>query len=604
MAASPGVRSSLYVPELFTAQAKRTPHAAAVVSEGEELPYEQLDRKSTGLARLLTNQNAGRGSTVAICVERSPWMIIGLLGILKAGAAYVPLDPEYPEARLRLTLSDIAAGILLTERRFADLFSDYPGVLLFVDEAEGMLGGGTADPIETAISGSDLAYVTHTSGSTGRPKGVMISHASLANHAAAVNKIFNFGPGDRVLLCRSLSFDASVEEIFPPLLQGAALLIAGDPLRQNFRALTRQLIATEATFLSVPTAFWHGWVLEKDCLTQLSEESSLRLMIVAGEKAHRSALSIWQRYVSDRIRWCNVYGPTEATVTATVYEPAPGWENDDFTTVPIGYPIQNVQAHVLGADLNPVPAGCFGELYIGGAGVATGYLNLPELTSRRFIPDRFSARPGARLYRTGDIVRSGSGGCLEYAGRGDDQVKVRGYRVELGEVEAAASGHRAVRACAVVVKEGELDGKRLVCFVVADREGAAFVDELRAFFRQILPWYMMPSSVHVVPSLPMTPNLKIDRLALQSLDVVEPLRDHVPPRSATERALAQIWEEALQQKGISVTEDFFDLGGHSLVAARIISLVRSSLGIELPVREFFASPTIEGLANAVARGGK
>ena len=604
MTALPGVHGTSSVPELFTAQAKRTPHAAAVVSEDEELPYEQLDRKSTELAHVLTNHTAGRGDTVAICVERSPWMIIGLLGILKAGAAYVPLDPEYPEARLRLILSDTAAGILLTERRLAGLFADYPGVLLFVDEVEGMLDGGSADPIETAINGSDLAYVIHTSGSTGRPKGVMISHASLANHAAAVNRIFSFGPGDRVLLCRSLSFDASVEEIFPPLLQGASLLIAGDPLRQTFRALTRQVIATEVTFLSVPTAFWHSWVLEEECLTQLSEESSLRLMIVAGEKAHRSALSIWQKYVGDRIRWCNVYGPTEATVTTTVYEPSPGWEDGDFTTVPIGYPIENVQTHVLDDDMNPVPAGCLGELYIGGAGVAAGYLNLPELTSLRFIPNRFSSRPGARLYRTGDIVRSGPDGCLEYAGRGDDQVKVRGYRVELGEVEAAVSGHRAVRACAVVVKEGELDDKRLVCFVVADREGAEFVEDLRALLRQILPWYMMPSSVHVVPSLPMTPNLKIDRLALRSLDVVEPLRDRVPPRSATEKALAQIWEETLQQKDISIIDDFFDLGGHSLIAARIISRIRSSLGIELPVREFFASPTIEGLANAVARCGK
>lgn len=537
-------------------------------------------------------------------------MLIGLLGILKTGAAYVPLDPEYPEARLRLVLADTAAGVLLTERRLADLFSGYPGVLLFVDEIEGMLDGGSTDPIETKIIGSDLAYVIHTSGSTGRPKGVMISHASLANHAAAVNRIFRFGPGDRVLLCRSLSFDASVEEIFPPLLRGATLLVAGDPLRQTFRALTRQVIATEAAFLSVPTAFWHGWVREEDCLTRLSEESALRLMIVAGEKAHRSALSIWRKYVGDHIRWCNVYGPTEATVTATVYEPAPGWENDDFTTVPIGYPIDNVRAHVLDDDLNPLPAGRLGELYIGGAGVAAGYLNLPGLTSHRFIPDRFSGRPGARLYRTGDIVRSGPDGCLEYAGRGDDQVKVRGYRVELGEVEAAVSGHHAVRACAVIVREGELDDKRLVCFVVADRESTALpestalVEDLRAFLRQRLPWYMMPSSVHVVPSLPMTPNLKIDRLALRSLEVVEPPRDHVPPRSPTERALARIWEEALEQKDISVTDDFFDLGGHSLIAASIISRVRSSLGIELPVREFFAAPTIEALANAVARGGK
>ncbi|KUL25890.1 amino acid adenylation protein [Actinoplanes awajinensis subsp. mycoplanecinus] len=553
-------------------------------------------------------------------------MIVALLGILRTGAAYIPLDPEYPEARLRLILADTAPGLLLTERHLAPLFPGYQGELLFLDDlepddldADDLQPGSLAadhlaadepaampadvhpEPVTTAVRGSDLAYIVHTSGSTGRPKGVMISHASLANHAFAVNELFGFGPGDRVLLCRSLSFDASVEEIFPPLLNGATLIVAGDPLRQTFRALTQQLVTTRTTFLSVPTAFWHSWVRESDCLVRLSGESSLRLMIVAGERAQRGALSIWKKHAGDRIRWCNVYGPTEGTVTSTVYEPAPGWETEDFSTVPIGYPIGNVQAHVLGEDMSPVPAGSAGELYIGGAGVAAGYLNEPELTSRRFVPDPFSAEPGARLYRTGDLVRRGPADCLEFLGRGDDQVKVRGYRIEPGEVESVASAHPSVRACAVVDRVDDLGEMRLACFVVADPSAAPAADDLRSHLRRELPWYMIPSSITVLPSLPMTPNRKIDRAALRVLPVTEPLRQHVAPRTTTEKALAQIWEETLQQKDISVVDDFFDIGGHSLVAATIISRVRSTLGLDLPVREFFAAPTIEGLAGVVAR---
>jgi amino acid adenylation domain-containing protein len=603
MTAQPGTRSA-FVPALFTAQANRTPEAVAVRWAGGELTYEQLDDRSDRLAHVLLRRGAGLRTTVALCAERSPWTVVVMLGILKAGAGYVPLDPEYPQARLRSILDGTRPAVVLTQRSLAGLLDGHDGATLQVEDLPALLDEAPAGPVATAVAGTDLAYVIHTSGSTGRPKGVMISHGSLANHALAVDKIFEFHPGDRVLLCRPLSFDASVEEIFPPLLRGATLLVAGDPLRQTFRALTRQLVETGTTFISVPTAFWHSWILEDDCLTRLAEESALRLMIVAGEKAQRGALSTWKKYVGDNIRWCNVYGPTEGTVTSTVYEPPPRWEEEDFTSVPIGYPIENVRTYVLDEHREPVPAGTRGELYIGGEGVALGYLDAPELTAERFVPDPFAPSATGRLYRTGDIVSAGADGRLEFVGRRDHQVKVRGYRIEPAEVEQAACTHPAVRASVVIAKEGDLDDKRLVCFVVSDRGDAQLVDEVRTALRRELPWFMMPSAIHLLPAFPTTPNGKIDRAALHALEVEEPPRDHVAPRTPTELALARIWEEVLEKPDIGVDVDFFDVGGHSLLAAGIISRVRSTLGFDLPVRDFFESPTIEALAALVTRAAK
>ncbi|MGJ5892181.1 amino acid adenylation domain-containing protein [Streptomyces niveiscabiei] len=586
--------------DLFAAQAARTPGAPALIWRDQELTYRQLDDESSELAAQLRRRGIGPGAFVGLCVERSPQMITALLGVLKTGAAYVPLDPEYPAGRLRYVLADTGARLLLTQEPLRPLFPDYDGEIVCLDRP-----GENADtapaPDGPAPIPSDVAYVIHTSGSTGRPKGVLVTHRSLANHSAAVNRHFAFAPGDRVLQCRPLSFDAAAEEIFPPLLHGAALVLGSDPLRQTFRALTQQVIDTGTTFLSVPTAFWHSWVEEEDCLLRLATESALRTMIVAGEKAARQALLTWKKHVGEDIRWFNVYGPTEGTITTTVHEPGAAWEGSEYSSVPIGRPIDNVRTYVLDDALRPVPAGEPGELFIGGAGVAVGYLGAPQTTAERFLPDPFSGVPGSRLYRTGDLVLADADGCLEFLGRRDHQVKLRGYRIELGEIETVLTEHEDVRACVAQVT-GDGPDSTLVCFVTASERAAPSAADLITHLRGHLPWYMIPAAVHVLDAFPLTPNGKIDRAALLALEPDDGTEAaHVAPRTPVEAVLADIWEDILGRRGISVDADFFQVGGHSLLAASLIARIRARFDVGMTARVLFESPTIAGLAEAVTR---
>ncbi|MGW1431751.1 amino acid adenylation domain-containing protein [Streptomyces sp. NPDC002431] len=583
--------------DLFSAQAARTPLAPALIRGDERLTYRELDEESDRLAAYLRRRSVGPGAFVGLCVERSPLMIVALLGVLKAGAAYVPLDSEYPAGRLRHVLADTGARLLLTQEPFRQLFPDYGGEIVRLDSE---LPDTGAAPDGPGPRPSDVAYVIHTSGSTGRPKGVLVTHRSLANHSTAVNRHFAFGPGDRVLQCRPLGFDAAAEEIFPPLLHGAALVLGDDPLRRTFRSLTQLVIDTGTTFLSVPTAFWHSWVAEEDCLVRLASESALRTMIVAGEQARRQALLTWKKWVGEDIRWFNVYGPTEGTITSTVHEPGPDWETDGYASVPIGRPVENVRTYVLDDAMRPVEPGTPGELYIGGAGVAVGYLNAPGTTAERFLPDPFSGVPGSRLYRTGDLVRADADGCAEFIGRRDHQVKLRGYRIELGEIESVLAEHPDVRACVALVK-GEDPDRALVCFVTAAPGAAPEAAGLIAHLRRQLMWYMIPAAVHVLDTLPVTPNGKTDRTALLTLEPDTAEAAHTAPRTPVEEALAAIWEEILGQRNISVDADFFQAGGHSLLAASLVSRIRTRFDVAMTARVLFESPTIVGLAEAVTR---
>ncbi|WP_075661022.1 amino acid adenylation domain-containing protein [Streptomyces acidiscabies] len=601
-ARSPDDGTGACLPDLFAAQAKRTPGAPALIWQDQQLTYRQLDDESSRLAAFLRQRGIGPGAFVGLCVERSPQMITALLAVLKTGAAYVPLDPEYPAGRLRYVLADTGARLLLTQEPLSPLFPDYDGEIVCLDRHRQDIDALPTAPApdSPAPLPSDIAYVIHTSGSTGRPKGVLVTHRSLANHSFAVNRHFAFAPGDRVLQCRPLSFDAAAEEIFPPLLHGAALVLGSDPLRQTFRALTQQVIDTGTTFLSVPTAFWHSWVAEEDCLLRLATESSLRTMIVAGEKAARQALLTWKKRVGEDIRWFNVYGPTEGTITTTVHEPGADWEGSEYSSVPIGRPIDNVRTDVLDDALRPVPAGEPGELFIGGAGVAVGYLGAPQTTAERFLPDPFSGVPGSRLYRTGDLVLADADGCLEFLGRRDHQVKLRGYRIELGEIEAVLAEHQAVTACVAQVT-GDGPDSTLVCFVAADRRTAPAAAELITHLRGHLPWYMIPTAVHVLDAFPMTPNGKIDRTALLALEPDDDEAAHIAPRTPVEAVLADIWEDILGRPGISVDADFFQVGGHSLLAASLIARIRARFDVGMTARVLFESPTIAGLAEAVTR---
>ncbi|MEV6776826.1 amino acid adenylation domain-containing protein [Streptomyces syringium] len=588
------------VHHLIADQAARTPNAAALIWDDQQLTYAELHEQSNRLARFLTERGIGRGAHVGLCVERSPLMITALLAVLKAGAAYVPLDPDYPVRRLRYILADTGAELLLTQEHLETLFPDYSGEVISLDKDRERIAGMPATDIVDAPS--DAAYVIHTSGSTGDPKGVLVTHRSLANHSFAVNKHFELAPGDRVLQCRSLSFDAAAEEIFPALLHGAALVLGSDPLRQTFRALTQQVIDTGTTFLSVPTAFWHSWILEEDCLLRLASESSLRTVVVAGEKADKAALLTWNKWLGQGVRWFNVYGPTEGTITSTVYRPGGAWEGDGYSSVPIGHAIDNVHAYILDDSMKPTPAGEIGELYIGGDGVAVGYLNKPGLTAEKFLPDPFSGAHGKRMYRTGDLVRAEADGCIEFISRRDHQVKLRGYRIELGEIEFTLAGHPDVRTCVALVNESGASDTTLVCCVVTYEGAAVSADALTVYLRHRLPWYMVPAELYIIDEIPLTPNGKVDRKTLLSMCAhIGSATDHLAPRTPVEAVLVSVWEEVLDRPGISVDADFFQSGGHSLLAATLISRMRARLGVSIPVRALFQSPTVAGLAAAIAQ---
>ncbi|MBC2874263.1 amino acid adenylation domain-containing protein [Streptomyces sp. TYQ1024] len=587
--------------QLFAEQVARTPEAPALIWQDQCISYRKLHRRSQRLTRFLSRRGIGAGAHIGVCVERSPRMIAALFAIMQAGAAYVPLDPEYPVERLQYMLEHSGAEVLLTQRSLGPLFPSYQGEIVDLDEVQAHIDTLPVEPMPFA-SGADTAYVIYSSGSTGRPKGVLVGHRSLVNHSFAVNRHFRFGPGDRVLQCRPISFDAAAEEIFPPLLHGAALVLGSDPLRQTFRALTQQVIDTGTTFMSVPTAFWHSWVREEDCLIRLASESSLRLVIVAGEKVTRQALLTWKKRIGERIRWCNVYGPTEATITSTVFEPGADWNSDRSSSVPIGHPIENVRCHVLDDDMTPVPTGVVGELYLGGEGVAIGYLDAPGMTAESFVADPFSAARGKRLYRTGDLARTGADGLIEFVGRRDHQVKIRGYRIELGEIEAVAGEHPAVRQCVVVLDDSTPDNPSLSLHAVVNQHAGLSDQELLGFLRRKLPWYMIPAGVRFLAEMPVTPSGKIDRGALMSREAgAETDVAYIAPRTPAETALTAIWEELLGQRKISVDADFFQLGGHSLIAAGLISRIRAQLNVSVPVRVLFEHPTIASLAVAVTR---
>jgi len=596
----------LCVHHLFEAQVARTPDAVAVVfpstSVGgrEQLTYGELNRRANQLARYLQKLGVGPETLVGISVERSLEMAVGLLGILKAGGAYLPLDPDYPQERLAFMLEDAQVSVLLTQARLvADLpISNLQVVRLDTDWAS--IAQELDGKLESGVTPDDLAYVIYTSGSTGKPKGVMAPHRAVVNHNVTVADRFGLGARDRVLQFATINFDAAVEEIFPTWWRGGTVVLRSGVLAGG-EELERLVEEEGLTVLDLPTAYWHEWVSSLATRgTQLP--ASVRLVIVGGDKASAERYGRWREIVEDGVTWLNTYGPTEATIIATSYEA----EGEIEGEVPIGQPIANVRLYVLDRHLQPVPVGVPGELCIGGVAVARGYLNRPELTAERFIPDPFAPLPGggtggdgARLYKTGDLVRYRADGNIEFLGRVDHQVKVRGFRVELGEIEVALSQHPAVGEAVVLARE---DGnKRLVGYVVPEGEQSPGVTALRGFLRGRLPEYMIPSAFVVLESLPLTPSGKVDRRALPAPDGARPELEavYVAPRTPMEELLANIWAQVLGIGRVGVHDNFFELGGHSLLATQLISRLHEAFQVELPLRDLFESPTVAALAECV-----
>jgi amino acid adenylation domain-containing protein len=585
----PGAR----VHRLFEAQAARSPDAIAVEAWGLSLSYRELDALANRLAHRLRRLGVGPGARVAIAVERSADLAVGLLGILKAGGAYVPLDPAYPRDRLSFMLDDARVSALLTQRRLRDLLPSVAVPVIELDRAD-VPDEPDSSP-DADVSPDDPAYVIYTSGSTGAPRGVVVTHGGLVNHTLAAAALFELGPDDRVLQFASLSFDIAVEELFPAWSRGATVVLRGGDETLEPARFSRWVEEKKVTVLDLPTAYWHAWVSDLAAKGETLPRT-LRLVVVGGERALPGVYAKWQAIGGERVRWLNTYGPTEATVIATADEPVPGEEVGQ--DLPIGRPIANTRVYLLDARRQPVPVGVPGELYIGGAGVARGYLGRPGLTADRFVADAFSGEPGARLFRTGDRARWRADGRIEFLGRFDEQVKVRGHRVEPAEVEAALRAHPGVRAAVVVARTGADGENRLDAYVVPEGDGSAPADDLRRFLRERLPRPLIPSTFTTLATLPLTPSGKVDRRSLPPPDKSSTGRADalVAPRDDVEARLAALWEGVLDLRPVGVTDSFFDLGGHSLLAIRLLARVEEEFGRRLALSALFLGPTVEEMA--------
>jgi amino acid adenylation domain-containing protein len=573
------------VHQLFEAQVERTPDAVAVVFEDQQLTYGELNRRANQVAHHLRSLDVGPDSLVGICVERSLEMIVGLLGILKAGGAYVPLDPAYPSERLTFMLEDSQAPVLLTQQHIVVMLPRSRTHVVYLDvDWEAIALHSQGNPTSNA-TGNNLAYAIHTSGSTGKPKGVQVLHGAVVNFLTSMRRCPGLTDQDTLLSVTTLSFDIAALEIFLPLSVGARLVMVSRSVATDGTQLLERLNYCGATVMQATPATWRlllaaGWSGSHQLKILCGGETLSRE--VANQLLEKGA-SLW-----------NLYGPTEATIWSTIYQV----DNTDGT-VSIGRPIANTQIYLLDEHLQPVPVGVPGELYIGGAGLARGYLNSPELTAQKFIANPLSHEPKARLYKTGDLARYRSDGNIEYLGRIDHQVKVRGFRIELGEIEAVLSQHPVVQQSVVIVREDIPGNQQLVAYLVPPPEQAPpSASELWEFLKQQLPEYMVPSAFVTLDSLPLTPNGKIDRRALPAPDITRPFGEgaYVAPQTPVQEMLAGIWGDVLEVKQVSIHDNFFDLGGHSLLATQLISRLRDTFCVEFPLRGLFESPTVASLS--------
>jgi amino acid adenylation domain-containing protein len=572
--------------ELFEEQVITRPDAEAVAFEDESVTYAELNARANQLAHYLISLGVQSDDRIAVCVERSVELVVGMLGILKAGASYLPLDPAYPTDRLQYMLQDAEPKVVLTSSETeADVpAGDIPFLRLDVDLPVLARRQPTHNP-DVRVASDNVAYVIYTSGSTGLPKGVMVEHGGLANLARAQGELFGVDAQSRVLQFASAAFDASVWEVAMTLPRGAALCLAprhalmpGEPLRTTMRAMAITHATLPATALSA-------------CGD--AEFPALRTLVVAGDVCPPAVVQRW----FDKVQFVNAYGPTESTVCATAQICAEPYR----TTVPIGAPIPNMRIYILDAHGEPVPVGVEGEIYIGGAGIARGYLNRPELTAERFLRDRFSTQANARMYKTGDLGRWLPDGTVEYLGRNDFQVKIRGFRIELGEIEAKLNACSGIREAVVIAREDTPGDKRLVAYLVADEGVTLQVSELRAQLSAQLPESMMPSAFVQLAALPVTSNGKLDRKALPAPET-NALRtqEHVPAEGEIEQSLAEIWQDLLKVERVGRHDNFFELGGHSLLVVSLIERLRDR-GLSLPLGDVFKQPTLVELATRVTR---
>ncbi|MCB8783758.1 non-ribosomal peptide synthetase [Planktothrix agardhii] len=621
--------------QLFEEQVERTPDAVAVVFENESLTYGELNNRANQLAHYLCqNYQIKPDTLVGICVERSLEMIIGILGILKAGAAYLPLDPEYPQERLSFMLEDSQVKVLVTQAKLVESIPEHQAQLVCLDtDWEKIAQNITSNP-ENKSEPENLTYIIYTSGSTGKPKGVLVNHANVVRLFAATDSWYHFNCQDVWTLFHSYAFDFSVWEIWGALLYGGRLVIVPYLVTRSPESFYELLCQEKVTILNqTPTAFRQLIQAEASLKRDISpllrgvgkdsatdNDLSLRLVIFGGESLEINSLQPWfDRHGDQFPQLVNMYGITETTVHVT-YRPLSMADVNSTASV-IGRPLPDLQVYLLDQYLQPVPVGVLGEMYVGGAGVTRGYLNRPELTTERFIPNPFDlpllpinrggtqagatlnklgTQGGAKLYKTGDLARYLPNGELEYLGRIDNQVKIRGFRIELGEIEALLASHPQIWETVVLVWDDKTGDKRLVAYIVPQPEITITIDEIRQFLKAKLPDYMVPNAFVILAALPLTANGKIDRRALPPPESGSEVSDkYVAPRTPMEEILATIWSEVLKVEKVGINDNFFELGGHSLLATQLVAQIRDRLKIELPLRQLFNTATLAELAQGI-----
>lgn len=557
------------LPYRFSEQVARHPDAVAVIADGKQLSYIELEQRSNQLANHLRENGVASGVFVGLCVHRSIDMVVCLLGILKAGSAYVPLDPDYPVERLRYMLESAAVPVLLTEQGLASIVDDFQCQRICIDSDWDTINTQSDASPAVVVQPDDLAYVIFTSGSTGKPKGVQVPHSALMNFLQSMAEQPGLTADDKILAVTTLSFDIAVLELYLPLFTGATVVIADRAAQNDGQALVQLLEQQGVTTMQATPSTWRllllsGWrgadTFKALCGGEaLPPDLAAELLACTGE--------LW-----------NMYGPTETTVWSTCFR-----VTDANAPILIGKPIANTQCHVLDEHLQPLPVGIPGELYIGGDGVTAGYLNQQTLTAERFIADPFCGNADARLYRTGDLVRWCDSGNLDYLRRVDNQVKLRGFRIELGEIEAVLSQYSSVSQCVVIVREDRPGDQRLVAYAVLG-QGGMTVTEMREHLRELLPEYMIPSQLVVLAELPLTHNGKIDQKSLPAPVGTGAEPTVVPPETEAEVYLSELWEKLLGIAEISASDNFFDLGGHSILAAECVAHVRAECGVDISLR--------------------
>ncbi len=580
------------VAELVARQAAASPSAIAVGAGSEVLSYAELDSQANRLAHYLRSVGVGRDMAVGLYLERSPAMVVTALGILKAGGAYIPLDPVQPVARLAFMLKDSDARVVVSTTALAERLSPGPWQVVTLDGDAEKIAAQPAGSPDCAVMPADLAYIIYTSGSTGQPKGVEVPHSGLSNLVAWHRRAFQVTAADRASALASLGFDAAVWELWPYLAAGASVHIPEELVRSDAKALRDWMVSQGITISFAATAMAEN-------LMQLDwpNTTALRFLLTGADTL--------KRYPSARLPFVlvNNYGPTEGTVVSTSGVVAPESSSNQLPAnqpPSIGLPIDGVQVYILDDRQQPVASGATGEIYIGGAGLARGYRNRPDLTAERFVANPFNAEPGARLYRTGDLARWLPDGQIAFGGRVDEQVKIRGYRVEPSEIATVLGQHVAVRSSVVVAREDEPGEKELVAYVVLAAGAKLNAGELRDHLRKRLPDYMVPAEFIAIASVPVTANGKLDRKALPAPNGSRPHAEHyVEPRTPVEEELVKILAPLLKVQRVGVNDNFFLLGGHSLLGTQLIARISETFGVELTLLKLFDHPTVAEMSSEI-----